>query len=55
MKLYVYYGDIKKTFEGDDAFKLLERARKHKLYKEHDTITFELEEVDEYGDKCGKC
>lgn len=53
MKLNVYYGNIKKTFEGDNASELIRRARKDKLYKEHNTITFEAE-VDEYGNKCNE-
>ena len=55
MILNVYYGNIKKTFKGDNASKLFEQARKHKLYKEHSEITFEIEEVNEYGDKCSEC
>lgn len=55
MKLNVYYGNIKKTFKGDDASELFDKARKHRLYKEHNRITFELEEVDEDGDKCSEC
>lgn len=51
MKLHVYYDDIKKTFEGNDIHKLFGKAKKDKLYEEHQKITFELEdeEVDEDG------
>lgn len=49
MRLNVYYGVIKKVFEGDDVFALFDKARNHKLYKESHEITFELEEVHENG------
>lgn len=54
MKLNVYYGNIKKTFEGDDPFELVRRARKDKLYKQYDSITFRIEE-DEDGDNDCEC
>lgn len=55
MKLNVYYGLIKKTFVGDEASELFDKARADRLYKIHSDITYELEEVDEYGDKCCEC
>lgn len=51
MKMYVYYDNEKVTFEGDDPIKLMEKARKHRLYKGSSEIIFELEEVNEDGDK----
>ena len=51
MKLNVYYGDIKITFEGDSSVELIRAARAHKLYKKYDTIVFESED-DEDGDQC---
>lgn len=54
MRLIVYYGNIKKTFEGDNVFDLFDKARNHKLYEESQEIIFELEEVND-GDKCREC
>lgn len=49
MKLNVYYGNIKKVYEGDDVFELFDKARHCKLYDDSNEITFELEEVSEDG------
>ena len=46
---------VKKTFKGDDIARMFEKARECKEYKDCHTATFEVEEVDENGDKCGKC
>ena len=54
LKLNVYYDDIKKTFEGDNPFRLIRIAREDKLYDLHRTVTFEFEEVKD-GDKCSEC
>jgi hypothetical protein len=55
MKLNVYYGNIKKTFEGDNANELLKEARRYYLYEKHSEITFEFEEVSEDGNKFREC
>lgn len=59
MILHVTYetdnGVIKKTFKHHYPDKLLEAARNCDAYKKCHTVTFELEEVNEHGDKCGEC
>ena len=46
---------IIKTFKHDSYAVLLEYARKHELYSKSHNVTYEFEEVNEYGDKCSKC
>ena len=59
MKLNVTYetnkGIIKKTFKNKNVEKLFEMARNCKEYQDCHIATFDLEEVDEYGNKCGEC
>ena len=59
MILHVTYetdnGIIKKTFKHHYKHILFESARNCKAYKQSRTVTFELEEVSEDGDKCSKC
>lgn len=48
-------GTIKKTFIHKYKHVLFESARNCKEYRDCHSVTFELEEVDEYGNKCGEC
>lgn len=59
MILHVTYetnkGNIERTFRHKYKHVLLEAARKHPLYFNCHAVTYDFEEVDEYGDKCGEC
>ena len=48
-------GVYNKTFKHKYEHVLFDCARKHELYRKSHTVTFELEEVDVYGNKCCKC
>ena len=59
MRLNVTYemnsGVIQKRFEHHCKETLFKLARSCDLYKSSHTVTYELEEVDEDGDKCSEC